>query len=187
MSNYGFFPWSELDKSAELSISLLDPRTEWSTTGEYKEKAKNHCASTLVLNLFVLDSARENVHLSKEERNHLFERVHREIGNGPVAFLARKIKRLFVREKDKLLKTSWLINMAELEESLQQNRPVALLLRLGLLDWHWVLATGIVVVGEGEGKRKVLQIIDNWHPKPTYYRMNEKSKVWSMTSYHLPS
>ncbi len=186
MTDYGFYASNKLSAPPRVITSLLDSDIKWSTTGEYREAAKNHCASTLALNFFVLDAFRNGKVLAKEERDYYFEKVHGRIGDGPVAFLASKVKGLFQEEKGKTPVTRTLYHFQDMKDEILQGNPVAFLLRVGLFNWHWVMATGIAEVQGHNGSEAYVQIVDNWNPDPRYYKMNEKSKLWSMTSYHFP-
>lgn len=138
--------------------SFIKDKRQYYTTSMFNHFAKRHCAFVTLLNVLVYYDLK-----SKD----LIDYVYKLVGNGPILFMQRKIKRLFnylnididlkkIYRKNTLIKT------------LKNDDLVMVLLMRHIFDWHWVLTSEI--------KDDELTVINAWNTKPVAYQLNQGSR-----------
>lgn len=168
MSNFGIF--KNLDFSQVKYYSHIEVDHEYLVTTSMFTYARNHCAATSSTNLeYILN------------KSHNFLDHHAVIGDGPVMMFARKTRKIF-KEKNIAIdyKTKLFHKQVYIMDEIDKDNPVMLLLSAGLLDWHWVICTGYLIM---EDDSLILEIMDNWNRDKRYYRPGYGSSLISATSY----
>lgn len=188
-NNYGFIKVNKMsdEKYIEQAIDGLDFKVN--STADFSNEAKNHCGATLAVNLYKLFNNRYNFHSVEEDLNldnrdnalTLFKDIHKYVPNGPVLFLARKIKSYFSSKSIDIKYKK--IPFKKLLSSLDANKPVAILLADGLFNWHWVLAVGYRVYADGT---LYLRLISNHdRTSQSYYIKNSGSWLAHACEYSI--
>ena len=190
--NYGFIRAQDIGAFDDLGnrnfreVKISGTHFPIRSTANFAQLAKNHCGATQTFNLSELYMTRhpqnhELAELKKLNDLEHFKLIHAYVPNGPVVFLARRIKRFFhdIGLDFKYRK----ISKTNIKQSLDNDKPVALLLADGLANWHWVLAIGYRIYPDGT---LYLQLIDN-HKNSTdsYYRINKGSWLAHACEYEL--
>lgn len=112
----------------------------------------------------------------------LFKKFHREIGNGPIFFIPKKIVRVF-KDLGKDLEYFSTRNAYEIKAALDQNHMGILLLVNGLFDWHYVIVLGYRLY---ENEELYLIIMDGWtKDRKRFYKINSGSLLLSASFYKL--
>ncbi|MDO5041424.1 MAG: hypothetical protein Q4D95_04975, partial [Peptoniphilus sp.] len=132
--NYGFLTADKLPREEFKERNLTD-RFSWSTTEEFKNMAKNHCATVCATNLALyFEVTRDNPH-------KIFREIYKYMGDGPKIKVEGAMKRYF-RDLGYDLKLEKIRRRDEIKKSLDEGKPIILLLAGSLVNWHWVLVTG---------------------------------------------
>ena len=169
---YGFLFGAQLSArypGAEIigGRSLPTGRVHWAVTEYYAGMARNHCASVCATNLVLCLQALRSAELPgrafTETRDELFRTFHDLIGNGPVFFLARSMKR-FSASMGRSALTRRVRGFDGIRSVIDDGRPAALLLAAGPFDWHWVLCVGWRRIRTAGGAHDLLQIVNSWDP-----------------------
>ncbi|CDZ75426.1 putative membrane protein [Peptoniphilus sp. ING2-D1G] len=164
--HYGFLTEEKLPKVEFIEHNLTN-ESDWVITGEYKEFAKNHCATVCAANLTIFFRA------TRDDKNKIFMDIYKYMGNGPKIDIGYAMKKYF-KDLDYDLKLKNLKSPGELKKSLDDRKPVILLLAGSLINWHWVLVTGYRIYGD----EFYLKIVDGWHRiGRTYYKPGVGSKI----------
>lgn len=162
------------------SYTLPESDIRYAVTGDYADRARNHCACVCCVNVALYFRSREErkspapVRMTREERealkrsralfrDGLFERIHASLGNGPV-FTIRKAA-LELLDENGIRAEAFRIRPSDREgmiRALDQGIPLALLLRISPFNWHWVLAVGWRIQEEG---KFFLEVADSWNPR----------------------
>lgn len=165
MGTYGFRKKDSLEKLIKKEIPRPKNSQAWFTTKDIVE-GKNHCGSILGANLILYYKDFLN------EKSPL-EEAYRLVGNGPIIFLAKKLRPYFIK-KGYYLKTRPLKGEEAIKEALKNKRPLIILLEKNPLNWHWVL--GLDYLEDSLGF--FIEIADGWSRESTYYKINEYSRAW---------
>ena len=155
-----FIRLSDLSRAAG-SYTLPESDIRYAVTGDYADRARNHCACVCCVNLVLFFRALEEKsapspvrRMTREERealkrsraayrDALFERIHERLGNGPVFSIRREALRLL--EENGFEAGILRIRPSDREgmiRALDRGIPLALLLRISPFNWHWILAVG---------------------------------------------
>lgn len=163
-----------------LSFTLPGSDIRYAVTGDYADRARNHCAcicsENLVLYFRSLEEGRSPspVRMTRQEReaaklskalyrDALFERIHSALGNGPVFSIKKEALRLL--EENGIRAEAFRIRPRDREgiiQALDGGIPLALLLRISPFNWHWVLAVGWRLCKDGTF---YLEVADSWNPR----------------------
>jgi hypothetical protein len=175
-----FIRLSDLSRAAG-SYTLPESDIRYAVTGDYADRARNHCACVCCVNLVLFFRALEERkspapagRVTGEERearkrakalfrDALFERIHERLGNGPVFFIRKEALRLL--EENGFRAEALRIRPSDREgmiRALDQGIPLALLLRISPFNWHWVLAVGWRIQEDGAF---LLEVADSWNPR----------------------
>ena len=179
--DYGFVDKEDMPQGefAEKSIAGSE-NVGWAITGDYQDRAKNHCGAVCMTNVVLLFADRGHRRLLTENhRDKTFESVHQYIPDGPQPRIARKGAKYFRSRQSKLCYKSFR-RWENIKNAITADCPVALLLVDGLFSWHWVLAVGYRRYQTGEA---YLQIVTGWQRKPQYYQMDQGSFLFIATMY----
>ena len=172
MIKYEFIKEKHLEKTSyqAYDIKNLD-EINIATTSMYI--GKNHCACILAKNLTSYFSIN-----NKALKNISYEELHTYIHNGPIIFLAGKLKRYY---KTKGINLSYK-HPKNIIKALNNNHPCALLLSANLYDYHWVLCVGY----RKYSNQTYLKILNGWDKSlDTYYPLNSNTKLLNVTEYYL--
>lgn len=170
------------DERSSYTLPVSDIR--YAVTGDYADRARNHCACVCSENLVLYFRAQEEkrnsspVRMTREERetlkrsralfrDALFERIHSDLGNGPVFSIKRAALRLL--SENGILAEAFRIRPSDREgiiKALDRGIPLALLLRISPFNWHWVLAVGWRIQKDGAF---FLEVADSWNPRSDRY------------------
>lgn len=169
----------------EFSYSLPASDIRYAVTGDFMDRARNHCASVCTANLVLyfrnLEQAGKIVKNVRRTRGELeamkkekalfreaaFANAYRALGDGPVFRITKTVLRelsdqgiraeaLGISRKDK----------SSLLQALHEGMPCAVLLRISPFNWHWILAVGY---RHYENGRTFLQVSDSWNPRADRY------------------
>ncbi len=164
--HYGFLTADKLPQGEFKEHSLSD-RYPWTTTGEFKTLAKNHCAAVCATNLTIF------FRVTRDDPDKIFMDIYKYMGDGPKLKVDYAMKRYF-KDLGYDFKLKKLRMDDEIKKSLEERKPVILLLAGSLANWHWVLVTGYRIYKDD----LYLRIIDGWHRLgKTYYKPNVGSKI----------
>lgn len=167
-----------------VSFTLPESDIRYAVTGDYADRARNHCACICSENLVLYFRSGEEksgpvpVRMTREERealkrsrvlfrDALFERIHSDLGNGPVFSIRKAALRLL--DENGIRARAVKISPSDREgmiSALDQGVPLALLLRISPFNWHWVLAVGWRLYKDG---RFFLEVADSWNPRSDRY------------------
>lgn len=181
--SYGFIDKKDLPGREFQSADLrLLNNINWAKTSTYKNEAVNHCAAVFLLNLMIYFKEIGYDNLQFKNIDKAFYKVHNIVGNGPKIFIAPKAKAIFIVYGYSLLSKN-IKSFSELKQSINNNRPLGLLLYDGILNWHWVMAVGWREYNNGD---QYIRIVDGWNATSNkYYKINSGSAWWSATSYAI--
>ncbi len=162
------------------AFTLPESDIRYAVTGDYADRARNHCACVCCVNLVLYfryleekdrpspvrmtRQEREALKISRAlQRDALFERIHERLGNGPVFFIRKAA--LGLLEENGFRAETLRIRPRDREgmiRALDQGIPLALLLRISPFNWHWVLAVGWRIQEDGTF---LLEVADSWNPR----------------------
>lgn len=172
--SFGFIDKSLLP-SGEYEEILITNKREFLTTGETSHIGCNHCGATAATNVAIyLD---DQLDIMKT-----FMELYKMIGNGPVFFVPRKLKRYFsILNKD--LKYCKVKDDVSIVKSINRKNICMLLLARGILDWHYVVCIGYRKYEDG---RLYLIIVDGWTKDDIkYYKINDGAVMLSGTAFKI--
>ncbi len=180
---YGFISWGDMPSGIYSFDTIAKAgSTDWATTGEFNDIAKNHCAATAVTNFALYFANRGYSKLKIDTVYDTFVAVHKIVGNGPVMTIADKAKKYF-SNRGYTLKTKAADDFPSIITAVNNDRPSGILLANGIVDWHWVICIGYRVYDSGGN---YMRIVDGWHDTINmYYLINSGSMWWSATEYWI--
>lgn len=117
---------------------------------------------------------------SPKEVSHLLS-IYGKVGNGPILMAPTHASRFFREEDRTLVVRSW-IRWRAIPMEINAGRPCALLLRLGLREWHWVLCVGWRRYESGQ---LWLRLADGWHPQATFFSREHGASFVYAASFQL--
>lgn len=181
--SYGFIKEEQLPKGDFVEKNLSFDEISWAKTGDYQKIARNHCGTVLISNIVIFSHFRASGKvLSQADRDEVFSRAHKLVGNGPVAFTKRAIKEILSIRNYKT-GSSHLWTFEDIKSSLDCGKPVSLLLTKAPLDWHWVLGLGYREYQNGE---KFMRLVTGWQDSDSYfYRIREGAGIFTARSYRI--
>lgn len=178
---YGFIDLGNMPSGSYSSDTITKASTtDWATTGEFSEIAKNHCAATAVTNFALYFANRGHSNLKIDTVYKTFEAVHKIVGNGPVMTIADEAKDYF-SDRGYTLKTSSVGTFSGIITAVTNERPSGILLANGIVDWHWVICVGYRAYSSGDN---YMRIVDGWNDTiDRFYLIHSGSMWWSATEY----
>lgn len=179
---YGFYDWGSMPGGSYKSNTIKSAgSTDWITTSEVKDIAKNHCGATAVTNiaLYYHNRGYSNLKISGSKRE-TFKRVHSIIGNGPVMTIAGGTKTYF-SNRGYNLSYSNVGNFATIKNAVTNDRVTGILLANGIVDWHWVLGVGYREYANGGN---YIRIVNGWNNTINKFYKPHSGSLWvSATQY----
>lgn len=168
-----------------FSYSLPGSDIRYAVTGDYMDRARNHCASVCTANLVLYFRSQEktgnsekNVRRTREElealkrekalfREAVFTSAYRALGDGPVFRIAKTALRELA-DRGIRAEASGISrrDRSALLQALHEGMPCAILIRISPFNWHWILAVGY---RRYENGRTFLQVSDSWNPRADRY------------------
>lgn len=156
-----------------FSHKFMDfPNISWATSSKFSDRAKNHCAATAVTNLsiFYANKGYKNLFVDGDIYK-TFMSVYYYIGNGPRIIIANDIKKIF-KKRGYDIDILYCRKFEDIKNSIDNNRPVLLLLADKLFSWHWVMGLGYY-----ESDNKYVRIVDGWNnSSDKFYKFNGEIK-----------
>ena len=193
--DYGFRLARRMAEGDFRERRIAPEASRFVTTGDFMEEAKNHCAAVCATNLLDIVQQKLVPEWEKEEVGALFLRVHESMGDGPVFFFDRRLRRFFRKDfglRHHLTMESWKVRrFEEMKEALDAGLPCVLLLANDLFHWHWVLAVGYrEYVSDpaeaGKEAKGFLRLADSWQrTADTFYRIGDGSRLLSARVYRF--
>lgn len=180
-AGYPFYTEPELPADAR-GLSLPCSGMDFAVTGDFSSEAKNHCAAVCMTNLELClrgGGTRDRV-------REIFRLSHRVLHNGPVftrsfrSGMRVRFKRQGFRLRQQVLDPD---DREGMRRALRAGMPMAVLIMVSPLDWHWVTAVGLKENEEGFW----LQIADGWNRRADRYLAadNRRCRIISVTAYAL--
>lgn len=180
-SNYGFIDGKNMPKGEYTSNRIDYKGINWVKTGDLKY-GKNHCATTTGTNIILYFYHLGFWDLLEKDEENTFSEFYKIVGNGPIIFLARKLKRYF-KDRAYNLKYKRYSSFENVKDALNKNRPCSVLLSASLLNWHWIMAIGWREYESGE---KYIQIVDSWTKNDyRFYKVKKSGIIISSTEYWI--
>ncbi len=157
----------------------------YAVTGDFMDRARNHCASVCTANLVLYFKNQEEAQRNEKPlrrsrgeleelkraralfRESVFSSAYRVLGEGPV-FRIRKPALAELHSRG-LPCTAYRLSPGDksaLLQALHKGMPCALLIRISPFNWHWILAVGYRHCEDG---RTFLQVCDSWNPRADRY------------------
>ena len=202
---YGFLAAQDLPETDIFDERILpDAKTmRFATTGDYSQIAKNHCGAVCASNVLLCLGGGTDLHrapasakgtLSAEDlpeqseqsllRNRVFSIMHRLMGNGPVFTLNGSIKK-GARDLGFLILSERASSRPDIIRSIDNGKPVALMLANGIFDWHWVLCVGYRRYPLAYGGKTYLRLANSWSPEAdVFYVPGEGARILSGRAYY---
>lgn len=168
--SYGFLQEKDMPPGEYREKRLSRDAVTWAVTDEFAGEARNHCAAVCTTNLMIWKMLEKYglQDIPEKDRRRIFDYVHRRVGNGPVIFLHSRIRKMPEWEQGNF-RSARIYRKKEILSALDRGVVCTLLLAGGMLEWHWVLATGYRVYSCGGKERIYLRIADSWHRKDTIF------------------
>lgn len=171
-SPYGLATLETVSQEAYIETTIPGFRYEDVVTSDLPH-AKNHCAATAIANLALYYANIGKSSAVSATPKETLESVYEMVGNGPILFFKKRAERYF-RKHGEIL-SMHAISRAEISSALGRGHIAVLLLRDGLLHWHWVLAVGERVYASG---RRYLMVMDGWHRShPRYLEITRRGNL----------
>ena len=188
---YGFLTAQDLPKTDIYDERLLPDVTamRFATTGDYAEIAKNHCGAVCASNVLLWLGYRAPSLIKKNAdpsflRNRVFSTMYRIIGNGPVFTLHGSIKK-GARDLGFMIMSERSSSRPDIIRSIDNGKPVALMLANGVFDWHWVLCVGYRRYPVAFGGKTYLRLANSWRPDAdVFYVPGEGARILSGRAFY---
>ena len=181
---YGFYDWGQMPSGNYESRTISGASsTDWITTGEVSDLAKNHCGATSVTNIALYFNNRGYSKLKiNGDKCETFKKVHAIVGNGPVMTIAGDTKTYF-SNRGYELKYSSVNSFDGIKNSVRNDRITGILLANGIVDWHWVLGVGYREYSSGD---KFIRIVNGWNNTIDRFYKPGSGSLWiSATEYWI--
>lgn len=145
-------------KNSDYGFLNDDPYPKGFTTSQLKGKAENHCASIAAANSMMILGC-----LPSDEKS--LKSVYKEIGNGPVIFLKRKMVNSYGH-----LISCHTINTQKIKlQTLHNENLILLCLPLSIVEWHWIVIVDSKIIDA----EVIFKIYDGWNAEPRYLRQTD--------------
>ena len=172
--NYGFIDEYNMPKGYYKETLITDAK-DFIVTGDNKDIANNHCGATAATNVSLY-------YLKDVNSRNVFKDLHRLIGNGPVFYISRKLKRYF-KEQNKDLYYRKIKSSSQFKSAIDNGNIIIVLLAKGIINWHYAVCIGYRIYEDGQF---FLITMDGWNKNiKKYYKINSGSLLLSATEYKV--
>lgn len=179
---YQIIKREDLPKESFKEVRLPYPKMDWAVMHHFNDIAKNHCGPTFITNLALYFHSQGYVKLLIEgSKEKSFQHLHDQMGNGPIFFTAKKARRYF-QSRGYNLNFKNVDKISDLKTSIDQSRPLSLLIYNSLFEWHWVLCVGYLS-NENTTYARIINAWDNSDER--FYPLNKKSRWFSATAFWI--
>lgn len=181
--DYNFTDIKDMSKAPHISKILTLRDDNWARTGEFSIDTNNHCAAVASTNIALYFASQGYVNLlTGVSKTKTFYKIHGAIGNGPVVRIAKNTSDYF-KSRGYNLQYGKVHSYKGIKESIDRNRPCAVLISVGINKWHWVIAVGYREYQTGE---KHIQIINGWeNTSGQFFQIKNGPKIISATEYWI--